>query len=66
VLFDKTYVASLWPFGLMEIKKLRSVERLANWFDERRIHAPDWPEIKNRISLRVDGAGAHFVNIELA
>jgi hypothetical protein len=50
----------------MEIKKLRSVERLANWFDERRIHAPDWPEIKNRISLRVDGAGAHFVNIELA
>jgi hypothetical protein len=54
VLGENTYVASLWPVGLMEIKRTGSTERLADWFDERRIHASDWPDVKNRISLRVD------------
>src|SRR5207245_4773054 len=59
VLFDKTYVASLWPFGLMEIKKPGSVERLTDWFD-------DWADVKNRISLRLDDGGAYFADIDLA
>jgi hypothetical protein len=47
VLGESTYVASLWPVGLMEIKKTGSTERLADGFDERRIRAPDWPDVKN-------------------
>jgi hypothetical protein len=61
-----TYVASLWPFGLMNIKKAASSERLADWFDARRINASDWPNVKNRISLRVDEHGGHCAHIEPA
>lgn len=66
VLGENTYVASLWPVGLMEIKKTGSTERLADWFDEQRIHASDWPDVKNRISLRVDECGVHFAHIDPA
>jgi hypothetical protein len=61
---ENTYVASLWPFGLMNIKKAGSSERLADWFDARRINASDWPDVKNRISLRVDEYGGHCAHIE--
>lgn len=64
---ETTYVASLWPFCLMEVKRTgAATERLADWFDDRRIRAYDWIDVKNRISLRVDECGAHFAHIEPA
>ena len=46
--------------------RIGGTERLADWLVERRIHAYDWPEVKNRISLRVDERGVHFAHIDLA
>lgn len=66
VLGENTYVASLWPLGLMEIKKADSTERLVDWFDQRRIYAHDWSYVRSRISLRVDECGVHFAHIDLA
>jgi hypothetical protein len=66
VLGENTYVASLWPFGLMEIKRAGHTERVADWFDERRIRTADWPDIKNRMSLRVEPGGRYFAYIDPA
>jgi len=63
---ENTYVASLWLFGLMDIKKAGSSEQLADWFDARRIPACDWLNVRTRISLRIDADGRHFANLDSA
>ena len=56
---NETYVASLWPLCLMEIEYpnlglLNRKERLADWFESRRLPSIDWQLVRNRAGVARD------------
>jgi hypothetical protein len=60
-----TYVATLWPICLMEIEypnlgSLNRKEAVGDWFEQGRIHASDWPEVKCRASTMKDDQGHRY------
>jgi hypothetical protein len=56
---NETYVATLWPLSLMEIEypnlgALNKKERLADWFESRRLRAVDWQLVRDRAATSRD------------
>ena len=56
---DETYVASLWPLCLMEIEypnlgSMNKKERLADWFESRRLRSIDWQLVRDRAAVAME------------